>query len=152
LRKSRNNLDKKNDKMITEEDKERIKSEEIFREEIRKALMEKERASFRKISWNFFNSPFGLWLLSTVLVGLTVYFYNDSKLRNEISANNSATIQKLETETSNRLQQFKAEYQEKEKIFEQGKLSEYHNGIKMKLDDLLSLFQSNPYLKSLSDK
>ena len=256
--------------MITEEDKERIKFEEIFREEIRKILREKEQSSFRKKSWKIINSPFGLWLLSTVLVGLVVFFYNDNKLKNEISVNNAATIQKLETETSNRLQHFKLaltnqepskiyyqkddiaymidgviigdvtyarkkpvyifpeykertmnsllyeigrltidkkqastiikariiltriqndllkmedppkfdfsigqliqqkaqsqpenltpqesklliEYEEKEKIFEQGKLSEYHSRIRKKLDSILILFRNNPFLKEMSD-
>lgn len=256
--------------MITEEDKERIMSEEIFRDEIRKSLREKEQDSFRKKTWKLINSPIGLWLLSTVFVGSIVYFYNDTKLKNEILANNAATLHKLETETSNRLQQFRlslsnqnpasiyyeneelaymidgtllingslaqkkpvyvfpeykertmnsllyeierltidkkqvssikeariilskiqtnlmniedlpspdfalsqrisqmaqvqpenlspedskllAEYQEKFKKFEQGKLSEYHNRIKMNLDSLQFLFQSNPFLKTMSN-
>ncbi len=257
--------------MITEKDKERIKSEEIFRDEIRKTLSQKELSSPKKKVWGIINSPFGLWLLSTVLVGLIVYFYNDNKLNNEILANNAATIQKLETEASNRLQLFKLallnqdpskiyyqkeelaymidgvlvrdgslaqkkpvyifpeykertmnsllyeigrltfdkkqvstiteartflteiqnrllnmedpprrdfslsqriqqiaqiqpenmspddrklwdEYQEKKKIFEQGQLSDYHNRIKKDLDDLLTLFHSNLFLKGMLDK
>lgn len=90
--------------MLTDEEKQRIKSEEIYRDEIRKKLNENEQISK---FWKFVNSSFGIWLLSTVVVGLIVYLYNDSKLQNEISANNAATIQKLETEASNRLQQFK---------------------------------------------
>ena len=46
---------------------------------------------------------------------------NNNKLQNEISANNAATIQKLETETSNRLQQLKSALsnQEPSKIYYQ---------------------------------
>jgi hypothetical protein len=90
--------------MLTENDLNRIKSEEIFREEIRKKISEKEKSS--KI-WTFLNSSFGIWLLSTVVVGLIVYFHNENKVNNEIFANNTALINKLETEASNRLQLFK---------------------------------------------
>jgi hypothetical protein len=94
--------------MLTDEEKGKIKAEEIFRDEIRKELSEKVGKSFRNKIWTFMNSSLGIWLLSTVVVGLIVYFYNNNKLENELSANNAATIQKLETETSNRLQQFKS--------------------------------------------
>lgn len=109
--------------MLTNEEMERIKSEEIYRDEIRKKLNENEQSSFPKKSWKFINSSFGIWLLSTVVVGLVVYLYNDNKLKNEISTNNAATIQKLETETSNRLQQFKVTLlnQEPSKIYYQKK-------------------------------
>lgn len=93
--------------MITEEDKKRIKSEEIFRAEIKESLKKSEDKSIGKRSWKLVNSPFGLWLLSTVVVGLIVYFYNDNKLKAEISANNAATLQRLNTETAHRLQKFR---------------------------------------------
>lgn len=92
--------------MLTIEEMEKIKSEEIYRDEIRKKLSENKDSSFSKKSWRFLNSSFGIWLLSTVIVGLIVYFYNMNKLQNEISVNEAATIHKLETESSHRLQQF----------------------------------------------
>lgn len=107
--------------MITDEEKQKIKLEEIFRDEIRKKLSEKERSSFSHKIWKFINSPLGLWLLSTVLVGLVVYFYDNNKLQNQIIANNTATLHKLETEISNRLQQFRValENQDPSKIYYQ---------------------------------
>ncbi len=107
--------------MLTEEEMDKIKSEEIYRDEIRKKLNENDDKSFGTKSWKFINSSFGIWLLSTVVVGLIVYFYNDNKLKNEIAANNAASIQKLETEISNRLQQFKLALsnQEPSKIYYQ---------------------------------
>jgi hypothetical protein len=107
--------------MLTNEEMEKIKAEEIFRDEIRKKLSENEDKSFRKKSWIFINSSLGIWLLSSVVVGLIVYFYNNNKLENELSANNAAIIQKLETETSNRLEQFKSALssQEPSKIYYQ---------------------------------
>jgi len=93
--------------MITEEDKIRIKNEEIFRAEIRESLDKTDSKSFWKKVWYLFNSPFGLWILSTVVVGLVAYFYNDMKLKSEISSNNAATMHKLSTETSHRLYKFR---------------------------------------------
>jgi hypothetical protein len=93
--------------MITEEDKKRIKIEEIFRAEIRESFKKTGNEPFRKKAWNLLNSPFGLWMLSTVVVGLVVYFYNDIKMKGEISSNNASTIHKLSTEANYRLQKFR---------------------------------------------
>lgn len=93
--------------MILEEDKMRIKNEEIFRAEISKSLEQNQEKTFQQKLWSFVNSSFGLWLLSSVVVGLIAFFYNNAQLQAKISAANSSTIHKLNTETSHRLQKFK---------------------------------------------
>lgn len=49
---------------LTEEEKERIRHEEIFRAEIRESI-ENDSPSPKKKTWKFLNSPFGVWLLSS---------------------------------------------------------------------------------------
>jgi hypothetical protein len=54
--------------VLTEDEKKRITAEEIFRQEVRLSLPEK--ASGRRVKvWKFLNSAFGLFLLSTIVIG-----------------------------------------------------------------------------------
>jgi len=93
--------------MLTEVEKSHLKAEETFRYEVRKSLEKKEEKKFGRMVLDFFNSAFGLWLLSTVVVGLIVSLYSNIKTKNEIAATNTETMRKLTTEISGRLQVFK---------------------------------------------
>lgn len=54
--------------MLSEEEKQRIRAEEIYREEVRRELEGDERSR----SWSILNSPFVLWCLGSVVIsGLT---------------------------------------------------------------------------------
>lgn len=94
--------------MLTEDEKKHFKEEEVFRYEVRKSLEKKEKKPFWPRLWELMNSAFGLWLLSTVVVGLVASSYGDLKAKNEINAKNTETRRKLETEVSSRLQIFRA--------------------------------------------
>lgn len=67
---------------LNPEDKERIRAEEIFREEVRcenQATAQKGQSWCKRARgwvWIHLNSQVGGWLLSTVLVGSVVFFYN----------------------------------------------------------------------------
>jgi len=74
--------------MLLEEEKERIRAEEIFRHEVRQKIeAEAPRHSRRKRLWTLLNSSFALWFLSSVVLsGLTgaVTWYqrwNNERLR-----------------------------------------------------------------------
>ena len=57
--------------MLNDEDKEKVRAEEIFRYEIRREI--ESKATNKWIA--FFNTAFGIWLLSTVVVGLVSVSY-----------------------------------------------------------------------------
>lgn len=94
--------------MLSEKEKNLLKAEETFRIEVRKSLEQKEKKTFWQKVWNFFNSSFGLWLLSTVVVGLIVSLYSDFRVERDITSRNAETMRKLTTEVSDRLQKFKS--------------------------------------------
>ncbi|HCG8254228.1 hypothetical protein [Vibrio atypicus] len=56
---------------LNDEQKEKLRAEEIFRQEIRQEIESKANKSFL----SFLNSPLGIWLLSTVLVGFLSFSY-----------------------------------------------------------------------------
>ncbi|MFZ4285749.1 hypothetical protein [Variovorax sp. HJSM1_2] len=74
---------------LTPEEKERIKSEELFRLEIRKELMPPAPApateNKRQKLWKFLNSTFGMWLLSTVVVAGIVQVYNERQEKAQLA-------------------------------------------------------------------
>jgi hypothetical protein len=59
--------------MLTEEEKIKIKAEEIYRREVQKDL-EKPVTNWQRFLV-FFNTPFGIYLLSTLLVGVISFSY-----------------------------------------------------------------------------
>ncbi|UII20846.1 hypothetical protein [Fulvivirga ligni] len=60
--------------MLNQSDKERIKAEEIFRNEVRKELEQgKKNSKF----WVFLNSSFGIFILSSVLIGGLSFGYKE---------------------------------------------------------------------------
>ncbi|CAA9198761.1 hypothetical protein FLACOL7796_02325 [Flavobacterium collinsii] len=65
--------------MLSLQEKEKIKEEELFRVQVRGALQ--EQVTPRTVSsvtvYTFFNSAFGIWLLSTVFVGLFTWAYTE---------------------------------------------------------------------------
>lgn len=93
--------------MLTEKEKNHLKAEEIFRIEVRKSLEQQEKKTFWQKVWKLVNSTFGLWLLSTVVVGLVVSFYSDFRVERDIDSKNVETMRKQSTEVSGRLQKFR---------------------------------------------
>lgn len=58
--------------MLSHEEIKRIKEEESFRAQLRKELSPKTRGTIL----DFFNSPLGLWLLGSVILGLISFLWN----------------------------------------------------------------------------
>lgn len=89
--------------MLTEEDKTRIKSEELFRHEVREGLKDSKPKTFWNNLWTFVNSNFGMWVMSTVVAGSFILIFSivqqkldSNKLRNE-------SIDKIKTEVKSRM-------------------------------------------------
>jgi hypothetical protein len=92
--------------MLSEQEKQRIHEEEIYRSEVRGALPNPNSLSdFKRWSriWQFINSGFGLWLLSTVVLGLATWGYTRWQTTRESEARNVESIQKLDIEILSRL-------------------------------------------------
>ena len=57
---------------LPDSSQERIRLEEAFRLEVRREL---DVGTFKNRPWKLFNSPFGIWILSTVVLGLLSWGY-----------------------------------------------------------------------------
>lgn len=90
--------------MLTEEEKEKIKVEELFRDEVRKSLADKK--SKRNSFWAFLNSGLGLWFLSTIVIGFFTYLFNEYKENKKIAIEQETKIKQLDLEIESRISQF----------------------------------------------
>lgn len=61
--------------LLPEPDRERIRAEEIFREEVRAALQNATPHTWRGRIWKFLNSSFAIFLLSSVFLGAISWQY-----------------------------------------------------------------------------
>ncbi len=78
-------------KILPQEERDRIRSEELFREEVRRQLAREAPASFWRRAWESRNSAFTLWLLSSILLsgitaGYSKYQVHQSKIRANVSS------------------------------------------------------------------
>ncbi|MEX6687981.1 hypothetical protein QTN47_10775 [Danxiaibacter flavus] len=85
---------------LTPDEKRHIEMEEQFRHEIRKSLEtgENKPPSSSRI-WNFFNSSFGLWFLSTCVVGFITFLYTQNKEQQDAKAKQD--LAEIETHRQN---------------------------------------------------
>ena len=92
--------------MLTDEERTRIRAEEIFRLEVCRELeANKHRLSRRERLWSLLNSSFALWFLSSiVLAGLTGAFTNYQNRHGE-QIRKAEIERRLDTEISNRISQ-----------------------------------------------
>jgi hypothetical protein len=90
--------------MLTEEERTRIRAEEIFRLEVCRELeASKPRRSRRERLWSLLNSSFALWFLSSVvLAGLTTAFAYYQSSRGE-QIRKAEIARRLDTEISSRI-------------------------------------------------
>jgi hypothetical protein len=81
--------------MISEKDKRRITEEEVFRLEVRESLAQDKLPKGKdSVLWTFLNSAFGLWVLSTTVIGCFGWVYAQWQASRE----NSALIDRLDIE------------------------------------------------------
>jgi hypothetical protein len=85
--------------MLPDTEKERIREEESFRIEVRRLIAPPEKESTGANGfWKFLNSPFALWLLSSVLItlvtaGITSYLNKRSSERERAQSIRKLTIE-----------------------------------------------------------
>jgi hypothetical protein len=91
--------------MLTEPEKDKIRAEEIFRNEVRSSLTEKlsPLGKFMK----FLSSSLGLWILSTLFVTIGGYAFSEYKSSAEANRKKEETIRRLDSEISYRLTGFR---------------------------------------------
>ena len=88
---------------LTEEEKEKIRHEEIFRAEVRASIENDSPSLTKKKIWKFLNSPFALWLLSSIVVGLLTWGYSQWQASEIELAKRRETINRLDIEIVSRL-------------------------------------------------
>ena len=88
--------------MLTDEEKTKIKAEEVFKDEVRRSLNTNNKSGF----WTFLNSGLGIWFLSTIGIGLFTYFFNDYKETQKASNEREVKIKQLDLEIESRISQF----------------------------------------------
>lgn len=90
--------------MFTNDDKERIRAEEIYRDEVRKELeAQKQSSSKKKTIWEILNSSFALWFLSSVVVASITALYTWYTENEKEEAKKSEIQRHLDVEISNRM-------------------------------------------------
>jgi hypothetical protein len=87
--------------MLSQDDRERIRAEEIFREEVRASLAATKRPN--RI-WTVLNSAFTLWLLSSVGIGGITWIYQTRQAREQARVAAQRRHVALITEITFRLQ------------------------------------------------
>lgn len=90
---------------MNEEDKQRIREEEIFRAEVR-ASLEQQNAPKKNRVLEFLNSSLGIWFLSSVIVGVFGFAYNKYTQSQAEKTENERRIRSLDLEIENRVSQF----------------------------------------------
>lgn len=90
--------------MLTEEERARIRAEEVFRLETRRELeASKPRPSYREQLWALLNSSFALWFLSSVVLASLGSAYARYQTGQLEQARKVEIKRRLDTEISNRI-------------------------------------------------
>lgn len=90
--------------MLPEEEKNRIRAEEIFRYEVRREIETRRPEDSRgKRLWSLVNSTFGVWLLSSVVLGGLTFAYTTYQQRSAEEMRKAQTERHLKEEISGRI-------------------------------------------------
>jgi len=82
---------------LTEDQKQAIRAEEIFREQVREELANQHRDHHNRV-WTFLNSAFGLWLLSSVFLAVITWAWTTILEKRTTEKKNAATLVQLRVE------------------------------------------------------
>jgi hypothetical protein len=93
--------------VLQDQTKERIRAEEIFRSEVKRGLDAQSEASKTVTMkfWKALNTPFVLWTLSTILVGIGGWVFSTIQAERDSHRSNSESRKKIVTEIEYRLDQ-----------------------------------------------
>lgn len=110
--------------MLHEMEKDRIRDEEIFRQEIRREIEElKPNDSGGKRIWSLLNSSFALWFLSSVVLGSLTAAVTRFNARTARESQRAEVQRRLNTEISSRIQASLATMRVEEQRVERGQQS-----------------------------
>jgi len=87
--------------MLSDDDKNRILAEERYRQEVRSQLSHEQGST--KL-WKFLNSSFGIWLLTTVVIGTLTWAYTRWENERAAKALFRSNIAKIDIEINSRIQ------------------------------------------------
>ncbi|MCE3229173.1 MAG: hypothetical protein K0S32_3724 [Bacteroidetes bacterium] len=90
---------------MTYQQKQAIRKEEIFREEVRKELQKPEEKKSNKFI-SFFNTGFGLWFLTSVVVALFTFLYGEYDHSKKEIKERTTKINHLDLEIESRISEF----------------------------------------------
>lgn len=91
--------------MLTDEEKTKLREEEIFRSEVRASLIERPRGLARVMK--SLSTPLGIWFLSSVVLGFGSFWYNEFTASKEASRVRNEKIRRLDNEIHYRLTEFR---------------------------------------------
>ncbi len=130
--------------MLTDLEKEKIRLEETYRNEVKELLQKKEaKKSFFDKLISFLNTSLGLWLLSAIFVSGGIKLYEDYKANSEDKKKTNEAIAKLDLEISYRYSRLLVNlYELTDKDSDSAKLSNKYNSDDVK-KVALSLKNSN---------
>jgi FlaG/FlaF family flagellin (archaellin) len=90
--------------MLLEEEKNRIRAEEIFRYEVRREIeARRPKDSGGKRLWSLVNSTFGVWLLSSVVLGGLTFAYTTYQQQSAEKMRKAQAERRLKEEISGRV-------------------------------------------------
>jgi len=89
---------------LTDAHRERIRLEEVFREEVRRSLDQSKRKTGASRAVAFLNTPLGLWFLSTIAIGVFVWTYGAITEYRRERAQRSERIAQLTSEIAYRME------------------------------------------------
>ena len=87
--------------MLSEDQKHQIKLEEIYRGEVRKSLAPRKRP--KEKCFSFLNSPFGLWILSSIFLAALTSMWSVWNSTQQQERQNTEQIAKIKIEINHRL-------------------------------------------------
>ncbi len=91
---------------LTQPELDRIKEEEIFREEVRKDLEKQRTGSGGKSLIAFFNTGLGLWILSTIALGLFSFTWTSAQEHVNTKEADSKKLAQLRVELAKDFREF----------------------------------------------
>jgi hypothetical protein len=85
--------------MLSNEERQHLRAEEIFRQEVRRDIEARVQDRSRRAKfWHALNTPFVLWVLSSIVVGSFGWAFSTFQASRDEKARNLELVRKLDTE------------------------------------------------------
>ncbi|MCI0561610.1 MAG: hypothetical protein MN733_24235 [Nitrososphaera sp.] len=131
--------------MLSDEDRQNIRLEELYRHEVRKELDAHTGSKrFSSRSWNFLNSSFGLWFLSALFISGFGSLYAQYQTGIDERLKNIDTVAKLDLEIEHRLSQALQRLYIVQREAEQGNTESTTMMVQQRVLEVLESFRQAP--------